>query len=152
MPPSCLPKRNNNKHKSMPLLLSLPGFDCVGNHHYVRIDTNRDAQSLLPLTVKQIYDALQTNDDKANLIVDGVDVNNVRRVCNKAERVTDVTFVLDDGTGRLNVINGFMKLLIQMKQRLSLVMAKPFAGIQFPTIPVDNKAHCKILYLEYTYT
>ncbi|KOM53270.1 hypothetical protein LR48_Vigan09g192900 [Vigna angularis] len=37
---------------------------------------NRDAQSLLPLTVKQIYDALQTNDDKANLIVDGVDVNN----------------------------------------------------------------------------
>ncbi|KOM51879.1 hypothetical protein LR48_Vigan09g053800 [Vigna angularis] len=39
---------------------------------------NRDAQSLLPLTVKQIYDALRTNDDKANFIVDGVDVNNVR--------------------------------------------------------------------------
>ncbi|KAG2372014.1 Replication protein [Vigna angularis] len=42
------------------------------------IVSNCDAQSLLPLTVKQIYDALQTNDDKANLIVDGVVVNNER--------------------------------------------------------------------------
>lgn len=33
-------------------------------------------------------------------------------------------------------------------------MAKPFVGIQFPTIPVNNKAHCKILilYLEYKNT
>ncbi|XP_027917879.1 replication protein A 32 kDa subunit A-like [Vigna unguiculata] len=65
---------------------------------------NRDAQSLLPLTVKQIHDALQSSDDKANLIIDGVDVNNVTligRVCNKAGRVTDVTFVLDDGTGKI---------------------------------------------------
>lgn len=39
---------------------------------------NRDAQSLLPLTIKQIKDAVQSNDDKTNLIIDGVDVNNVR--------------------------------------------------------------------------
>ncbi|KAJ1433479.1 Nucleic acid-binding, OB-fold [Sesbania bispinosa] len=65
---------------------------------------NRDAQSLLPLTIKQIHDAAQSSDDKANLIIDGVDVNNVTlvgRVCNKAGRITDVTFVLDDGTGRI---------------------------------------------------
>ncbi|XP_019464153.1 PREDICTED: replication protein A 32 kDa subunit B-like isoform X1 [Lupinus angustifolius] len=65
---------------------------------------NRDAQSLLPLTVKQINDAFQSSDDKTNLIIDGVDVNNVTlvgRVCNKAGRITDVTFVLDDGTGRI---------------------------------------------------
>ncbi|RDX90386.1 Replication protein A 32 kDa subunit B, partial [Mucuna pruriens] len=66
---------------------------------------NRDAQSLLPLTVKQINDAFQSSDDKTNLIVDGVDVNNVTlvgRVCNKAGRITDITFVLDDGTGRID--------------------------------------------------
>ncbi|XP_054781606.1 replication protein A 32 kDa subunit B isoform X2 [Prosopis cineraria] len=65
---------------------------------------NRDAQSLLPLTVKQINDAFQSSDDKSNMIIDGVDVNNVTlvgRVCNKAGRITDVTFVLDDGTGRI---------------------------------------------------
>ncbi|XP_061361724.1 replication protein A 32 kDa subunit B [Gastrolobium bilobum] len=65
---------------------------------------NRDAQSLLPLTVKQINDAFHSSDDKTNLIIDGVDVNNVTlvgRICNKAGRITDVTFVLDDGTGRI---------------------------------------------------
>ncbi|KAF7838960.1 replication protein A 32 kDa subunit B-like [Senna tora] len=65
---------------------------------------NRDAQALLPLTVKQISDAFQSSDDKSNVIIDGVDVNNVTlvgRVCNKAERITDVAFVLDDGTGRI---------------------------------------------------
>ncbi|KAH1201291.1 Replication protein A subunit B [Glycine max] len=56
---------------------------------------NRDAQSLLPLT---------SSDDRINLIVDGVDVTNVTlvgRVSNKTGRITDVTFVLDDGTGRI---------------------------------------------------
>lgn len=65
---------------------------------------NRDAQCLLPLTVKQINDAIQSSEDKANLIVDGVDVSNVTlvgRVCNKVGRITDITFVLDDGTGRI---------------------------------------------------
>ncbi|XP_030955136.1 replication protein A 32 kDa subunit B-like [Quercus lobata] len=65
---------------------------------------NRDSQSLLPLTVKQINEALLTSDDKSNFSIDGVEVNNVTlvgRVCNRTGRVTDVTFLLDDGTGRI---------------------------------------------------
>ncbi|CAH9098930.1 unnamed protein product [Cuscuta epithymum] len=66
---------------------------------------NRDTQSLLPLTVKQIIDAVQTSDDKINFLVDGVDVNNVKLVgivFNIADRATDISFVLDDGTGRID--------------------------------------------------
>ncbi|XP_058207789.1 replication protein A 32 kDa subunit B isoform X5 [Rhododendron vialii] len=66
---------------------------------------NRDTQPLLPLTVKQISQAFQATDDKSNFIIDGVDVNNVTlvgMVFNKAERVTDVSFVIDDGTGRID--------------------------------------------------
>ncbi|KAL3326954.1 hypothetical protein AABB24_037592, partial [Solanum stoloniferum] len=66
---------------------------------------NRDSQTLIPLTVKQISEAFQSSDDKTNFLIDGVDVNNVKLVgilCNKAERVTDVSFVVDDGTGRLD--------------------------------------------------
>ncbi|KAK4769587.1 hypothetical protein SAY86_027737 [Trapa natans] len=66
---------------------------------------NRDAQSLLPLTVKQISNAVLSSDDRVNLLIDGVDVNNVTllgKVLNKAERVTDVTFSIDDGTGRID--------------------------------------------------
>ncbi|KAI3782219.1 hypothetical protein L2E82_12256 [Cichorium intybus] len=66
---------------------------------------NRDVQTLIPLTVKQISKALQSSDDKVNFLIDGVDVNNVKMVgmlVNKAERVTDVSFVLDDGTGRID--------------------------------------------------
>ncbi|KAA8522761.1 hypothetical protein F0562_009077 [Nyssa sinensis] len=66
---------------------------------------NRDAQALLPLTVKQISEAFQSSDDKSNFLIDGVDVNNVTlvgMVFNKAERVTDVSFVIDDGTGRID--------------------------------------------------
>ncbi|KAL2960882.1 hypothetical protein AAZX31_17G060800 [Glycine max] len=47
---------------------------------------------------------MQSSDDRINLIVDGVDVTNVTlvgRVSNKTGRITDVTFVLDDGTGRI---------------------------------------------------
>lgn len=68
---------------------------------------NRDSQPLLPLTVKQISEALQSIDDKANFFIDGVDVNNVTLVglvFNKTERVTDVAFVIDDGTGRIDCI------------------------------------------------
>lgn len=67
---------------------------------------NRDAQALVPLTVKQINEALLATSENANFVVDGVDVNNVTivgLVCNKVERVTDVGFVLDDGTGRVDV-------------------------------------------------
>uniref|UniRef100_A0A5B7AML7 Putative replication protein A subunit A isoform X1 n=1 Tax=Davidia involucrata TaxID=16924 RepID=A0A5B7AML7_DAVIN len=66
---------------------------------------NRDTQPLLPLTVKQIREAFQSSDDKSNFLIDGVDVNNVTlvgMVFNKAERVTDVSFVIDDGTGRID--------------------------------------------------
>ncbi|XP_059296168.1 replication protein A 32 kDa subunit B isoform X1 [Lycium ferocissimum] len=66
---------------------------------------NRDSQTLIPLTVKQISEAFQSSDDKTNFLIDGVDVNNVKLVgllFNKAERITDVSFVVDDGTGRVD--------------------------------------------------
>ncbi|EYU18103.1 hypothetical protein ABFS82_10G060000 [Erythranthe guttata] len=66
---------------------------------------SREAQALLPLTVKQISEAFQASDDKANFLIDGVDVNNVKllgMLYEKTERVTDVSFVLDDGTGRID--------------------------------------------------
>ncbi|PON75924.1 Replication factor A protein [Parasponia andersonii] len=66
---------------------------------------NRDAQALLPLTVKQISDAIVPGNEKSEFLVDGVDVNNVKLVGiihDKAGRITDVTFVLDDGTGRID--------------------------------------------------
>ncbi|XP_048134359.1 replication protein A 32 kDa subunit B isoform X2 [Rhodamnia argentea] len=66
---------------------------------------SRDTQSLLPVTVKQINNALVSHDEKINVLIDGVDVTNVTLlgiVYNKAERVTDVTFSLDDGTGRID--------------------------------------------------
>lgn len=70
------------------------------------ITKTRGAQTLLPLTVKQIMDASQTNDDKSSFAVNGTEVSTVRlvgRMMNKTERVTDVQFVLDDGTGRIEV-------------------------------------------------
>ncbi|KAH6792447.1 replicon protein A2 [Perilla frutescens var. hirtella] len=66
---------------------------------------SRDTQGLLPLTVKQISEAFQASDDKTNFLIDGVDVNNVKlvgMVFQKTERTTDVSFVLDDGIGRIN--------------------------------------------------
>lgn len=42
---------------------------------------NRDAQSLLPLTVKQIYNASQSSDDIISLIIDSVDVTNLLSLC-----------------------------------------------------------------------
>lgn len=38
---------------------------------------NRDVQALLPLTVKQINDALMPGNEKSEFLIDGVDVNNV---------------------------------------------------------------------------
>uniref|UniRef100_A0A0A9CJ33 OB domain-containing protein n=1 Tax=Arundo donax TaxID=35708 RepID=A0A0A9CJ33_ARUDO len=51
-------------------------------------------------------DAAQASDDKSNFAVNGVEVSTVRlvgRILNKVERVTDVAFILDDGTGRIDV-------------------------------------------------
>lgn len=70
------------------------------------LSKTRNAQTLLPLTVKQIMDASQTNDDKSNFAVNGTEVSTVRlvgRMLNKVERVTDVAFTLDDGTSRIDV-------------------------------------------------
>ncbi|GMN52055.1 hypothetical protein TIFTF001_021210 [Ficus carica] len=66
---------------------------------------NRDVQALLPLTVKQISDAFMPGNEKSEFVVDGVDVNNVKLVGiirDRVGRVSDVTFVLDDGTGRID--------------------------------------------------
>ncbi|GLJ27476.1 hypothetical protein SUGI_0539120 [Cryptomeria japonica] len=66
-----------------------------------------NSTGLLPLTVKQISQATQKHsDDSSNYIIDGVDVNNVTlvgMVFNKEERITDVSFYLDDGTGKIEV-------------------------------------------------
>lgn len=65
---------------------------------------NRDTQSLLPLTAKQITEALNSNVSSSNTIVDGVELNNVRlvgMVYNILDRVTDRRFVLYDGTGQI---------------------------------------------------
>ncbi|KAM0950101.1 putative replication protein A [Dioscorea sansibarensis] len=81
---------------------------------------SRGVQGVIPLTVKQISEAYHSNDDKSNFVVDGVEASNVRLlglVMNKAERVTDVTFTLDDGTGRIDVNRwcGLMKPQIRMR-------------------------------------
>ncbi|CAL9106784.1 unnamed protein product [Musa acuminata var. zebrina] len=67
---------------------------------------NRGSQGVLPLTAKQIAAAYHSGVDKSALSIDGIDVTNVRLlglVMNKVERVTDVTFTLDDGTGRIDI-------------------------------------------------
>uniref|UniRef100_A0A7N0RCH6 Replication protein A C-terminal domain-containing protein n=1 Tax=Kalanchoe fedtschenkoi TaxID=63787 RepID=A0A7N0RCH6_KALFE len=66
---------------------------------------DRESHVLLPLTVKQICAAANPNDDRGNLVVDGIEAHNVRLVgfiSNKAERITDMHFTLDDGTGRVD--------------------------------------------------
>ncbi|XP_065867800.1 replication protein A 32 kDa subunit A [Euphorbia lathyris] len=65
---------------------------------------NRDSVGVIPLTVKQISEASQSGDEKSNFSVDGVDLTNVTlvgMVFDKAEKTTDVGFILDDGTGRI---------------------------------------------------
>nr|GMC58385.1 replication protein A 32 kDa subunit A-like [Ipomoea batatas] len=54
--------------------------------------------------MKQISQAVQSSNDKSSFLIDGIDVSNVRVVgmaFKKAERVTDVLFVIDDVTGRI---------------------------------------------------
>ncbi|CAL4911566.1 unnamed protein product [Urochloa decumbens] len=69
----------------------------------------RGASSTMLLTVKQIADAQQsgTGEKGAPFVVDGVETANIRlvgMVNGKVERTTDVSFTLDDGTGRLDFI------------------------------------------------
>lgn len=64
----------------------------------------RDAQPMYPVTVKQIIEAIPSADDKSNFLIDGNSVYNVKlvgMVFDKSARVTDVSFVIDDGTGRI---------------------------------------------------
>ncbi|PKA59243.1 Replication protein A 32 kDa subunit A [Apostasia shenzhenica] len=71
------------------------------------LSKNRASHGVLPLTVKQIKDAYQSSEDKSTLFVDGIGIPNVCLlgiVMNKMEKATDVSFALDDGTGRVNVI------------------------------------------------
>lgn len=59
---------------------------------------------MYPATVKQLIEASPSADDKSGYLIDGVDVYNVKLVgmtYDKSERVTDVSFVIDDGTGRI---------------------------------------------------
>ncbi|KAL6525489.1 hypothetical protein OROHE_015796 [Orobanche hederae] len=65
----------------------------------------RDNKPMYPATVKQIIEATPSTDDKPNFLIDGVDVYNVKlvgMVFGKSERITDVSFVIDDGTGRIS--------------------------------------------------
>ncbi|KAK9070237.1 hypothetical protein SSX86_010637 [Deinandra increscens subsp. villosa] len=66
---------------------------------------NRDTFGLIPLTIKQIGEASHSGDDRSNFNVSGADVVNVSvvgMVFNIVERNLDVTFTLDDGTGKLD--------------------------------------------------
>eukprot|EP00257_Ricinus_communis_P020794 XP_015580127.1 replication protein A 32 kDa subunit A [Ricinus communis] len=65
---------------------------------------SRDSQGLVPVTVKQISQASHSGDENSNYVIDGVDVTNVTvvgMVFDKAQKVTDVNFTVDDGTGRI---------------------------------------------------
>ncbi|KZV27391.1 replication protein A 32 kDa subunit A-like [Dorcoceras hygrometricum] len=65
---------------------------------------SRDNQPMYPVTVKKLVEASPSADDKSGYLIDGVDVYNVKLVgmtYDKSERVTDVSFMIDDGTGRI---------------------------------------------------
>ncbi|KAJ1420134.1 hypothetical protein SESBI_14574 [Sesbania bispinosa] len=65
---------------------------------------SRETQGLVAVTVKQISEASHSGDEKSNFLINGVNMSNVTlvgMVFEKAERNTDVSFVLDDGTGRI---------------------------------------------------
>ncbi|KAJ3698736.1 hypothetical protein LUZ61_002441 [Rhynchospora tenuis] len=62
-------------------------------------------QGIVPVTVKQIAGAFASCGGKSNPTINGVDISIARilgLVINKAERLTDVTFTIDDGTGKIN--------------------------------------------------
>ncbi|CAF2374971.1 hypothetical protein BRARA_A03856 [Brassica rapa] len=66
---------------------------------------NRDARTLLPLTLKQL-NSVSTNGE-SNFSIDGVDINTVAivgRVSRIENRITQVDFVVDDGTGCVECI------------------------------------------------
>ncbi|KAL6216383.1 hypothetical protein ACLB2K_009606 [Fragaria x ananassa] len=65
---------------------------------------SRESHGLVPVTVKQISEAHQSGDEKSNFVIGGADVANVSllgMVFEKVEKTTDVSFTIDDGTGRI---------------------------------------------------
>ncbi|KAG9130036.1 hypothetical protein Leryth_012803 [Lithospermum erythrorhizon] len=84
-----------SKKKSCP-----PGI--LESNEFLKIKLqSRDGQPMSPLTVNQISGAVQSDDDKSSFLVNGTHVTNVKlvgMVYNKSVRVTDASFVLDDGT------------------------------------------------------
>ncbi|WOL05348.1 replication protein A 32 kDa subunit A-like [Canna indica] len=108
--PSSLPSREGDNNTMM-FSSQIDGggfsFSQASQNPDSSISKNRGASGVIPLTVKQISEALEFADDKSSLKVDGVDATNIRLlglVMSKMERSTDVTFTLDDGTGRIDVI------------------------------------------------
>ncbi|CAN1825469.1 Replication protein A 32 kDa subunit A [Linum perenne] len=64
----------------------------------------RESHGLLPVTVKQISQASQSGDEKSSFKINGADVTNVTvvgMVSDKDEKVSDIGFIIDDGTGRV---------------------------------------------------
>ncbi|XP_028553704.1 replication protein A 32 kDa subunit A isoform X5 [Dendrobium catenatum] len=65
----------------------------------------RTPNTLIPMTAKQIIEAYHSSEDKPAIIVDGIELANVKLVglvMNMMERDTEVSFTLDDGTGRID--------------------------------------------------
>ncbi|KAL1194044.1 Replication protein A 32 kDa subunit A [Cardamine amara subsp. amara] len=67
---------------------------------------NREFQGLVPVTVKQITECFQSGAEKSGLVINGISLTNVSLVglvCDKDDsKVTEVRFILDDGTGRID--------------------------------------------------
>ncbi|CAL9219361.1 unnamed protein product [Arabidopsis halleri] len=66
---------------------------------------NRDVRTLLPLTLKQLSSASTTGE--SNFSIDGVDINTVAivgRISRMENRITQVDFVVDDGTGWVDCV------------------------------------------------
>ncbi|KAJ6697653.1 REPLICATION PROTEIN A-RELATED, partial [Salix purpurea] len=84
---------------------------------------SRNSLGVVPVTVKQISQASQSGDEKSSFVINGVDVTNVTvvgMVFDKAEKSTDVSFLIDDGTGRIGcrrwVTENFDKLEMEAVQ------------------------------------
>jgi hypothetical protein len=109
------------------ILISLPRFGLQPSLTPLSIGVmwqGRNAQTLLPLTVKQIMDAAQSSDDKSNFAVDGVEVSTVRifslsRWC--LVDTTNVSFSKDSSFGLLEDATNFtvsLRVLVSQLTRL----------------------------------
>ncbi|KAG6772971.1 hypothetical protein POTOM_024401 [Populus tomentosa] len=115
------------KASLLSLSLSLRVFCFVNfapiNNCFPFFHSSRKSLGVVPVTVKQTSQASQSGDEKSSFVINGVDVTNVTvvgMVFNKAEKSTDVSFVIDDGTGRVGcrrwVTENFDKLEMEAVQ------------------------------------